>query len=84
MSKRNYPYIPNSDPAVQAEMLKFIGAESIDELIGQNIPRELLMKEPLKLPQPYAAECDLVRHVSGSLAKDKTANEMTSFPGAGC
>ena len=84
MSKRNYPYIPNSDPAVQAEMLKFIGAESIDELIGQNIPRELLMKEPLKLPQPYAAECDLVRHVSGILAKDKTANEMTSFLGAGC
>lgn len=84
MSKRNYPYIPNSDPAVQAEMLKFIGAESIDELIGQNIPRELLMKEPLKLPQPYAAECDLVRHVSGILNKDKTASEMTCFLGAGC
>lgn len=84
MSKRNYPYIPNSDPAIQAEMLKFIGAESIDELIGQNIPQELLMKEPLKLPQPYTAECDLVRHVSGILNKDKTAGEMTCFLGAGC
>jgi glycine dehydrogenase subunit 1 len=84
MSKRNYPYIPNSDPAIQAEMLKFIGAKSVDELIEQNIPKDLLMKEPLKLPDPYPAECDLVRHVSSILDKDKTANEMTCFLGAGC
>ncbi len=84
MSQRNYPYIPNSDPAIQAEMLRFIGAKSVDELIEQNIPRELLMKEPLKLPEPYEAECDLVRHVSGILDKNSTAGEMTSFLGAGC
>ncbi len=84
MTKRNYPYIPNSDPAIQAEMLDFIGAKSINELIAQNIPDELLMTEPLKLPEPLEAECDLVRHVSGILDKNKTAVELTSFLGAGC
>ena len=29
-----YPYIPDSEPAVQAEMLRFIGANSIEELIS--------------------------------------------------
>ena len=82
--KRNYPYIPNSDPAVQAEMLRFIGAGSIDELIGQNIPKELLMKGPLNLPEPYEAECDLARHVSGILNQNRTAEELTCFLGAGC
>lgn len=84
MSKRNYPYIPNSDPAIQEEMLKFIGVGSVDDLIHQNIPKELLMKKPLKLPEPYEAECDLVRHVSSILNKNKTAAEMTGFLGAGC
>ena len=34
MSKKMYPYIPNSEAAVQAEMLKFIGVDSIEELIA--------------------------------------------------
>ncbi|MBR1671980.1 MAG: aminomethyl-transferring glycine dehydrogenase subunit GcvPA [Fretibacterium sp.] len=84
MSRRGYPYIPNSDPAVQAEMLKFIGVGSIDELIKQNIPDELLMKGDLQLPQPFEAECNLVRHVSGILEKNRTAEEMPCFLGAGC
>lgn len=84
MSKRNVPYIPNSDPAIQAGMLKVIGARSIDELIEQNIPKELLMKEPLKLPAPFTAEGDLVRHVSAILNKNRTAQELTCFLGAGC
>ena len=84
MSKRNVPYIPNSDPAIQAEMLKAIGVRSIDELIEQNIPKELLMKEPLKLPAPFTAEGDLVRHVSAILDRNRTAQELTCFLGAGC
>lgn len=84
MARRNYPYIPNSDPAIQAEMLEYIGAESIDQLISDNIPGELLMKEPMKLPDPITSECDLKRHVSSMLNKNATANELTSFLGAGC
>ena len=34
MSKKMYPYIPNSEAAVQAEMLKFIGVDSVEELIA--------------------------------------------------
>ena len=40
MSKKMYPYIPNSEPSVQAEMLKFIGVDSIEDLIA-DIPDEV-------------------------------------------
>ena len=57
MSNRNYPYIPNSDPAIREEMLRFVGADSVDELIERNIPRELLLKRPMALPRPLTDEC---------------------------
>ena len=78
-----YPYIPDSEPAVQAEMLKFIGAESIEELIS-DIPEEVRMKKPMELPEPYNDEASLYGHVSGILNKDRTANELRCFLGAGC
>ena len=84
MSNRNYPYIPNSDPAIREEMLRFVGADSVDELIERNIPRELLLKRPMALPRPLTDECGLVCHVSGILNKNVTANETISFLGAGC
>lgn len=83
MSKKMYPYIPDSEPAVQAEMLRFIGANSIEELIS-DIPEEVRMKKPMKLPEPYSDEASLCSHVSGILNKDKTANELRCFLGAGC
>jgi glycine dehydrogenase subunit 1 len=78
-----YPYIPDSEPAVQAEMLKFIGAKSIEELIS-DIPEEVRMKKPMELPEPYNDEAGLYGHVSGILNKDRTANELRCFLGAGC
>ena len=51
MSKKMYPYIPNSEAAVQAEMLKFIGVDSIEELIA-DIPEEMRMKQAMALPKP--------------------------------
>ncbi len=33
----------------QQEMLKVLGVSSIDELIGQTVPQDILLKEPLKL-----------------------------------
>ena len=38
-----YPYIPNSVPAVKAEMLRAVGAESIDEFYA-DIPENLRFK----------------------------------------
>lgn len=83
MSHKMYPYIPNSEPNVQKEMLDFIGVDSIDELIS-DIPHDVRMKGEMKLPEPFEAETDLFRHVSGILDKNKTAEELRCFIGAGC
>lgn len=83
MSRKTYPYIPNSEPNVQKEMLDFIGAASIDELIS-DIPRDIRMKGAMNLPEPFESEADLFRHVSGVLEKNKTAAELRCFIGAGC
>ncbi|MDL2298585.1 aminomethyl-transferring glycine dehydrogenase subunit GcvPA [Synergistaceae bacterium OttesenSCG-928-D05] len=83
MKKKVYPYIPNSEPEVQKEMLRFIGVDSIDDLIS-DIPEEVRMKGEMKLPEPFEAEADLFRHVNGILNKNKTAEELRCFLGAGC
>lgn len=83
MSGKTYPYIPNSEPKVKAEMLKFIGVESIDDLIA-DIPEELRMKYPMELPEPYTDEAGISRHVHSMLDKNKTAQELRCFLGAGC
>ena len=48
-----HPYIPNSVPRIKEEMLREIGAASIDELYGA-IPERLRLDRPLDLP-PRAA-----------------------------
>lgn len=83
MSKKVYPYIPNSEASVQAEMLKFIGADSIEELIA-DIPEDMRMKRAMKLPEPFCDEAGLARHVGAMLGKNKTARELVCFLGAGC
>ena len=40
----SHPYIPNSVPDVQAEMLKEIGMSSLEEL-HKNVPELLKLKE---------------------------------------
>ena len=78
-----YPYIPNSVPAVKAQMLKEVGAESVEEFYS-DIPDRLRLKGGLKLPPPLLSEVALKRHVEGILAKNKTAGEYLSLLGAGC
>ncbi|MEG1911418.1 MAG: aminomethyl-transferring glycine dehydrogenase subunit GcvPA [Cloacibacillus sp.] len=81
--KKMYPYIPNSEPVVQEEMLKFIGVDSIEELIA-DIPEEMRMKHAMELPAPFCDEAGLVRHVNSILNKNNTADELVCFLGAGC
>lgn len=83
MSKKMYPYIPNSEESVQKEMLDYIGAGSIEELIA-DIPEEMRMKHKMALPDPFCDEAGLVRHVNTILDKNKTAQELICFLGAGC
>jgi len=78
-----YPYIPNSVPDVQQEMLAHIGAESVEDLY-EDIPEALRLRRPLDLPDPMLSEVELTRHVAGILSRNVTCNEYLSFLGAGC
>jgi glycine dehydrogenase subunit 1 len=78
-----HPYIPNSVPEVKSEMLREIGADSIDELYAA-IPERLRLRRPLDLPPPLAAEADLVRHIEGLVNRNISTREAISFLGAGC
>ena len=78
-----HPYIPNSAPEVQAEMLKSIGAKDIEEFFAC-IPEALRVKGLLDLPKPFLSEASLKRHVEGILSKNRTSGELLSFLGGGC
>lgn len=78
-----YPYIPNSAPAIKAEMLEEVGAHSADELYA-DIPESLRLRDSITLPLPYLSEYALKRHVEGLLACNQPATELLSFLGAGC
>jgi glycine cleavage system P protein (glycine dehydrogenase) subunit 1 len=78
-----HPYIPNSIPAVKAEMLKAIGASSVEELYA-DIPESLRLHRRLNLPPPLRSEVELVRHVGGLLDRNVSARDVVSFLGAGC
>lgn len=78
-----HPYIPNSVPQVQEEVLAAIGADSIDELY-ELIPDELLFKGELDIPDGYLDEYSLRRHMDELLVKNTPTSERLSFLGGGC
>jgi len=78
-----YPYIPNSVAAVKAQMLREVGAESMEDFF-EDIPAKLRIKGSMSLPGPLLAEHALQRHVETILAKNETAREHLNFLGAGC
>lgn len=78
-----YPYIPNSNETVRAEMLEFIGAKSVEEIYSF-IPDEVRMEKPLNLPEALTSELSLKKHMNGILAQNSTCEENISFLGAGC
>ena len=82
-SQKVHPYIPNSSPAVKAEMLKEIGVKTIDELYA-DIPENLRFKRELNLPEPLPSEYALKRHIEEILSKNQTCKDNTSFLGGGC
>lgn len=76
-----HPYMANSVPAIQQEMLAAIGADTIDELFIQ-IPDDHRLARPLDLP-PALSEYELRRHLIETLAKNETTEQNLSFLGAG-
>lgn len=85
MEKRKvvHPYIPNSVPEVQKEMMEAIGINDIEELY-KCIPDELKFKGPLNLPKPLLSEWELKRHVDGMMQENASCLEYLSFLGGGC
>lgn len=79
----NHPYIPNSDPQIQAEMLKELGMSSLDEL-HHDIPDAIQLHRELDLPEAFDSEYALRRHVEGLLKKNTTCTDNLNFLGAGC
>lgn len=78
-----HPYIPNSAPDIQQEMLQEIGLSSLEEL-HKNVPELLKLKENMNLPEAFPSELALRRHVEGLLAKDSDCHKCLNFLGAGC
>jgi glycine dehydrogenase subunit 1 len=78
-----HPYIPNSVPAVKQQMLREVGAKSVEDFY-EDVPQKLRLKKSLNLPKALSSEYALKRHVEGILARNKTSRECLSFLGAGC
>lgn len=60
-------------------MLETIGANSLDELIGQTIPAGIRLKEPLDLPDPMT-EREFAEHIAELASKNEI---FTSYIGMG-
>lgn len=82
-NKTVFPYIPNSVPEIQEEMLKEVGASDVMELY-EEIPEELRVKGLLNLPTPIRDELGIKRHMERILSQNKNCNEYDNFMGAGC
>jgi len=78
-----YPYIPNSVSRVKDQMLKEVGAESVEEFY-EDVPEGLRLRKEMNLPRPLLSECSLRRHIEGILSKNRTCREYLNFLGAGC
>lgn len=75
-----HPYIPNVQE-IQNQMLREIGAASIDELFA-DIPSKIRLRRKLKLPDAMS-ELEVKRHMRTMLAKNKPFTQMLSFLGGG-
>ena len=78
-----YPYIPNSEPRIKAQMLKEVSASSVDEFY-RDIPIELRFKGQMNLPAPFISEYALRRHIEKILENNTTTKQYLNFLGAGC
>ena len=74
---QNRHIAPNA--ADTAQMLKTIGAGSLDELIAQTIPSNIRLKKPLNLP-PAKSEFDYLSTLRQTASKNKV---FKSFIGQG-
>lgn len=80
---KSHPYIPNSVPAVEQEMLQELGLTSLEQLHAE-VPGEIILKNQMNLPEALGSEYELRRHVEGLLKKNTSCADNLNFLGAGC
>ena len=80
---KSHPYIPNSVPEVEQEMLHEIGLNSLEEL-HEEVPDEIILKGEMNLPKAFGSEYELRRHVEKLLKKNSSCDDNLNFLGAGC
>lgn len=80
---RAHPYMPNSTPALKAELLDALGIASTEALFGQ-IPEDHRCREKLALPPALSSEVELSRHMTAILARNRSCAHNLSFLGGGC
>jgi len=78
-----HPWMANSVPAIEEEMLEAVGAATVEELFAQ-IPESHRLRAPLELPPPLTSEVELSRHLREALARNESCERNLSFLGAGC
>lgn len=76
--KTVYPYIPNSAPDVQAEMMAEVGISDVMELY-EEIPEAIRYQGALNLPEAIPDEQGIKRHIERILSKNKNCNEFSNF-----
>src|SRR3982750_5029055 len=74
-------YLPLSD-ADRGEMLRVVGASSIDELF-RDVPAELRLKGPIEKLSMHASELAVERHMTALSRKNMVAGEVPFFLGCG-
>src|SRR4029078_5458390 len=74
-------YLPLSE-ADRGEMLRVIGAGSIDDLF-RDVPAELRLKGPIEGVPPHASELAVERHMTALSRKNMVAGEVPFFLGCG-
>jgi glycine dehydrogenase subunit 1 len=68
-------------PKQQQEMLKAVGAASMDDLLKQ-VPKDFRLNDPLNLPE-HLDELSLRKHLSELAAQNNPSDEKVCFLGAG-
>jgi glycine dehydrogenase subunit 1 len=74
-------YLPLSD-IDRSEMLRVIGASSIDDLF-RDVPQAVRLERPIDALPAHASEIDVERHMSALSRKNMVAGEMPFFLGCG-
>lgn len=77
-----HPYMANSAPALERELLDAVGVETAEELFEQ-IPADHRMRHDVQLPPALRSEVELERHLRGLLARNASTESHLSFLGRG-